>query len=106
AVRLLPSGEGSAGRSGGEVRRGEPRQGSRGARRPRRSDRADDVPPDRDRPARNRRLQGAAGGMTIAEARPDLIGEAPASPAGPAPDDGSPDRMPPSLPLPRAIQTL
>jgi len=44
--------------------------------------------------------------MTIAEARPDLIGEAPASPAGPAPDDGTPDRMPPSLPLPRAIQTL
>jgi cytochrome P450 len=43
--------------------------------------------------------------VTVAEAAP-LIGEAPSSPAGPAPDDGSPDRLPPSLPLPRALQTL
>jgi cytochrome P450 family 135 len=44
--------------------------------------------------------------MTIAEAKPGLIGEAPPSPAGPAPDDGAPASMPPSLPLPRPIQTL
>jgi cytochrome P450 len=44
--------------------------------------------------------------MTIAEVRPDLIGEAPTSPAGPAPDDGAPVRMPPSLPLSRPLQTL
>jgi cytochrome P450 family 135 len=42
--------------------------------------------------------------MTVAEAA--LIGEAPPSPAGPAPDDGAPDRLPPTLPLPRALQTL
>jgi cytochrome P450 len=44
--------------------------------------------------------------MTIAEAKPSLIGEAPPSPAGPAPDDGAPVSMPPSLPLSRPLQTL
>jgi cytochrome P450 len=44
--------------------------------------------------------------VSVTEAPPGLIGEAPPSPAGPAPDDGAPDRLPPSLPLPRALQTL
>jgi cytochrome P450 len=35
-----------------------------------------------------------------------LVGDAPPSPAGPAPDDGVGVRLPPSLPLPRALQTL
>jgi cytochrome P450 len=46
--------------------------------------------------------------MTVAEATPvsnDLIGEAPPSAAGPALDGGG-VRLPPSLPLPRAAQTL
>jgi cytochrome P450 len=44
--------------------------------------------------------------VTEAASTSGLIGEAPPSPAGPAPDDGSPLRLPPSLPLPRALQTL
>ncbi|HLL91499.1 MAG TPA: cytochrome P450 [Solirubrobacteraceae bacterium] len=35
-----------------------------------------------------------------------LLGQAPPSPAGPAPDDGSPERLPPGITLPRALQTL
>ncbi len=35
-----------------------------------------------------------------------LLGHAPPSPAGPAPDDGSPERLPPGIALPRALQTL
>jgi cytochrome P450 len=34
------------------------------------------------------------------------LGQAPPSPAGPAPDDGSPERLPPGIGLPRALQTL
>ena len=46
--------------------------------------------------------------MTVAEApvSDGLVGEAPPSPAGPAPDDGMDVRLPPSLRLPRALQTL
>jgi cytochrome P450 len=46
--------------------------------------------------------------MSVAEASvaDGLVGEAPPSPAGPAPDDGGGVRLPPSLPLPRALQTL
>jgi cytochrome P450 len=46
--------------------------------------------------------------MSVTEAPPfdALVGEAPPSPAGPAPDDGMDVRLPPSLPLPRALQTL
>ena len=46
--------------------------------------------------------------MTVAETpvSDGLVGEAPPSPAGPAPDDGMDVRLPPSLPLPRALQTL
>lgn len=35
-----------------------------------------------------------------------LLGEAPSSPAGPAPADGRPERLPPGFRLPRALQTL
>jgi cytochrome P450 len=35
-----------------------------------------------------------------------LLGEAPPSPAGPAPSDGRPDLLPPAIRLPRALQTL
>jgi cytochrome P450 len=35
-----------------------------------------------------------------------LLGQAPPSPAGPAPEDGSPERLPPGIALPRALQTL
>jgi cytochrome P450 len=35
-----------------------------------------------------------------------LVGEAPPSPAGPAADDGAPVQLPPTLPLPRPLQTL
>jgi len=38
--------------------------------------------------------------------RPRLIGEAPPSPAGPAPDDGAPLNLPPALDLPRALTAL
>ena len=46
--------------------------------------------------------------MTVAETpvSDGLVGEAPPSPAGPAPDDGMDVRLPPSLRLPRALQTL
>jgi cytochrome P450 len=47
--------------------------------------------------------------MSVTEAAPasdGLMGEAPPSPAGPAPADGAGVRLPPSLPLPRALQTL
>jgi hypothetical protein len=46
--------------------------------------------------------------MTVAEAPvfDGLVGEAPPSPAGPAPADGTGVRLPHSLPLPRALQTL
>ena len=47
--------------------------------------------------------------MTVAEAPPvsdGLLAEAPPSPAGPAPEDGAGVRLPPSLPLPRVLQTL
>jgi cytochrome P450 len=44
--------------------------------------------------------------MSVAAAPVDLVREAPPSPAGPAPDDGAPVRMPPTLPLPRSLQTL
>jgi cytochrome P450 len=44
--------------------------------------------------------------MSVAEAAANLIGEAPPSPAGPTPDDGSPLRLPPTLPMPRSLQTL
>lgn len=37
---------------------------------------------------------------------PALIGEAPPSPAGPAPDDGAPLALPPGSRLPRPLQTL
>ena len=35
-----------------------------------------------------------------------LLGEAPPSPSGPAPDDGHPDRLPPALGLPRDVQAI
>jgi cytochrome P450 len=35
-----------------------------------------------------------------------LLGQAPPSPAGPAPDDGAPERVPPEFALPRSLQTL
>jgi cytochrome P450 len=41
-----------------------------------------------------------------APARPRLIGEAPPSPSGPAPDDGAPLNLPPALMLPRGLQAL
>ncbi len=41
-----------------------------------------------------------------APTRPRLIGEAPPSPAGPAPDDGAPVSMPPALMLPRGLTAL
>jgi cytochrome P450 family 135 len=46
--------------------------------------------------------------MSVTETPPfdALVGEAPPSTAGPAPDDGMDVRLPPSLPLPRALQTL
>ncbi len=44
--------------------------------------------------------------VTEAPSPRGLIGEAPPSPAGPLPDDGSPSSLPPSFPLPRALQTL
>src|SRR6202050_970834 len=34
------------------------------------------------------------------------LGRARPSPAGPAPDDGTPERLPPGIALPRALQTL
>jgi cytochrome P450 family 135 len=37
---------------------------------------------------------------------PRLIGEAPPSPSGPAPEDGAPDHLPPSIDLPRQLQAL
>jgi len=44
---------------------------------------------------------------TVVEAPADaLVGEAPPSPAGPAPDDGAPVRLPPTLPLSPLRQTL
>jgi cytochrome P450 len=44
---------------------------------------------------------------TLVDAPADaLLGEAPSSPAGPVPEDGSPVRLPPALPLSRALQTL
>ena len=54
------------------------------------------------------RARGPARRMTVAEApvSDGLVGEAPPSPAGPAPDDGVGVRLPPSLRLPRALQTL
>ncbi|MGN6190336.1 MAG: cytochrome P450 [Conexibacter sp.] len=42
---------------------------------------------------------------TIAVA-PRLIGEAPPSPSGPAPDDGAPLNLPPAIDLPRQLQAL
>jgi cytochrome P450 len=41
-----------------------------------------------------------------APTRPRLIGEAPASPSGPAPDDGAPVNMPPALMLARGLTAL
>jgi cytochrome P450 family 135 len=41
-----------------------------------------------------------------APARPRLIGEAPPSPSGPAPDDGAPLNLPPAIELPRQLQAL
>ncbi|HEX5146366.1 MAG TPA: cytochrome P450 [Conexibacter sp.] len=41
-----------------------------------------------------------------APTRPRLIGEAPPSPAGPAPDDGAPPNLPPAVTLPRGVQAL
>jgi cytochrome P450 len=38
--------------------------------------------------------------------RSDLIGEAPPSPSGPAPDDGAPLNLPPALALPRGLTAL
>src|ERR1044072_834850 len=35
-----------------------------------------------------------------------LLGEAPPSPSGPAPDDGAPVNLPPALMLPRGLQAL
>jgi cytochrome P450 len=43
---------------------------------------------------------------TDAPARPRLIGEAPPSPSGPAPDDGAPLHLPPAIELPRQLQAL
>ena len=37
---------------------------------------------------------------------PRLIGEAPLSPSGPAPDDGAPLNLPPAIELPRQLQAL
>jgi len=37
---------------------------------------------------------------------PRLIGEAPPSPSGPAPDDGAPINLPPAIELPRQLQAL
>ena len=37
---------------------------------------------------------------------PRLIGEAPPSPSGPAPDDGAPLNLPPALQMPRQLQAL
>jgi cytochrome P450 len=44
--------------------------------------------------------------VSVTEAPLPPIGEAAPSPAGPALDDGAPDRLPSSLPLSRALQTL
>ena len=41
-----------------------------------------------------------------APTRPRLIGEAPASPSGPAPDDGAPPHFPPALQLNRGLTAL
>jgi cytochrome P450 len=41
----------------------------------------------------------------VGAARP-LIGEAPPSPSGPAPDDGAPPHLPPAVDLPRGLTTL
>src|SRR5215217_8773868 len=35
-----------------------------------------------------------------------LIGEAPPSPSGPAPDDGAPLNLPPAIDMPRQLQAL
>jgi cytochrome P450 len=37
---------------------------------------------------------------------PALLGEAPPSPSGPAPDDGKPDVLPPAVGLPRDVQAI
>jgi cytochrome P450 len=39
-------------------------------------------------------------------AAPRLIGEAPPSPSGPAPDDGAPLNLPPAIDMPRRLQAL
>jgi cytochrome P450 len=41
-----------------------------------------------------------------ASARPRLIGEAPPSPSGPAPDDGAPINLPPAIEMARQLQAL
>ncbi|HYV14666.1 MAG TPA: cytochrome P450 [Conexibacter sp.] len=47
----------------------------------------------------------ATASAPTADATP-LLGEAPPSPAGPAPDDGRPVAWPPAIPASRAVQTL
>jgi cytochrome P450 len=42
----------------------------------------------------------------ITPSAPRLIGEAPPSPSGPAPDDGAPLNLPPAIGLPRQLQAL
>jgi cytochrome P450 family 135 len=42
----------------------------------------------------------------VTESSAPLLGKARPSPAGPVPDDGTPVRLPPALPLPRLAQTL
>jgi len=43
---------------------------------------------------------------TLTATAPRLLGEAPSSPAGPAPDDSAPVNLPPVLQLPRALTAL
>jgi cytochrome P450 len=43
---------------------------------------------------------------TDAPSRPRLIGEAPPSPSGPAPDDGAPLNLPPAIEMRRGLQAL
>ncbi|HKG39391.1 MAG TPA: cytochrome P450 [Conexibacter sp.] len=48
----------------------------------------------------------STGGDTALNGWRSLLGEAPPSPAGPAPDDGAPLELPPALQLPRSLTAL
>src|SRR4051812_13985006 len=64
----------------------------------------------RDGLSRHRFELGSIRAVTVAispdPARLRLIGEAPPSPSGPAPDDGAPLNLPPALMLPRGLTAL